>query len=298
MRHVLSIDGGGIRGIIPCCTLITLEQQLGKPTREVFGMLAGTSTGALLAAALAAGIPAADILKVYTDRAGEIFNGLLPTEKMLATGHRYEALNMAKVLRSELGPSAHWALNDSPLRILLTAMGANKHPWYFVQDNPKNAQTTGKLSLVDCATASAAAPTYFDPWNVPGIGPCFDGGVGVTGNPVYQACREAFEFDDFSPADTRVVSLGTGYFPASKDEAAPHGFLDTLTWTIDTLLASPQDQQTEFVNERWPGILRRSDWQLPRAIDLADTSAIPDLVAIGKQAAAAMNWCDVLSGSE
>ncbi|HZY60057.1 MAG TPA: patatin-like phospholipase family protein, partial [Candidatus Binataceae bacterium] len=73
MRYVLSIRGGGIRGIIPCCCLVKLEEQLGGLTRDHFQLCAGTSTGALLAAAIAAGIPARDLLKVYTDQSKEIF---------------------------------------------------------------------------------------------------------------------------------------------------------------------------------------------------------------------------------
>ena len=91
-----------------------------------------------------------------------------------------------------------------------------------MKDNPRNAQTTGTLRLVDCAVASAAAPTYFAPWTIQ-IGDravvLVDGGVGVTGNPVYQACVEAFYYDDFTPDDTRVVSLGTGYFPSGDRHA-------------------------------------------------------------------------------
>jgi patatin-like phospholipase/acyl hydrolase len=73
MKKILSIDGGGIRGIIPASTLVALEQQLGMPVRECFDFAAGTSTGALIAAAAAAGVPAARILEIYTTRANEIF---------------------------------------------------------------------------------------------------------------------------------------------------------------------------------------------------------------------------------
>src|SRR5215467_4774625 len=72
-RRILSIDGGGIRGIIPASTLVALETQLGKPVREVFDFVAGTSTGALIAAGVAAGVPAARMLEIYTERADEIF---------------------------------------------------------------------------------------------------------------------------------------------------------------------------------------------------------------------------------
>ena len=70
-RYLLSIDGGGIRGIIPALALLKLEQETGRPARDVFSFVAGTSTGALLAAAVAAGIPAAQMVDVYKNRSAE-----------------------------------------------------------------------------------------------------------------------------------------------------------------------------------------------------------------------------------
>lgn len=61
-RRVLSIDGGGIRGIIPAVLLTELERQTGRPARETFDFIAGTSSGALAAGALAAGVPAERIV--------------------------------------------------------------------------------------------------------------------------------------------------------------------------------------------------------------------------------------------
>jgi uncharacterized protein len=297
-RRLLTIDGGGIRGIIPAATLVALEQQTGTPVRESFDFLAGTSTGALIAAALAAGLPATQIMNIYTQRAGEIFTPpkILADPKRLVAGYMYDPANIRNVLESEFGAAAGWTLNDSPVRLLLTSKGIDTHPWYFVRDNPKNAQTTGALGLIDCAVASASAPTYFSPWTVDIAGQptvLVDGGVGVTGNPVYQACVEAFYYDDFTPGDTQVVSLGTGFFPTGN--TVPTGFLGWLSWTVDALLDAPEDQQSELVNRHFPGILQRFDWQLPHDIDMADTSAIPGLVAIGQQVAAAMDWSKILA---
>src|ERR1019366_246482 len=88
MRYILSIRGGGIRGIIPACCLMKLESQLGGITRDHIAYCAGTSPGALLTAPIAAGIPAADILKVYTDRSKEIFTptGIIADAKRVAEG--------------------------------------------------------------------------------------------------------------------------------------------------------------------------------------------------------------------
>ena len=298
MRRILSIDGGGIRGIIPASTLVKLEEQMGKPVHECFDFIAGTSTGALIAAAAAAGVPAQRILNIYVERSGEIFTPPQPlaNAKRLFHGYMYDPENIKKVLVSEFGAAATWVLNQSPVRLLLTAKGIDTHPWYFVQDNPKNAQTTGNLGLVDCAVASASAPTYFSPYQMTVAGqvsPMLDGGVGVTGNPVYQACVEAFYFDDFKQDETRVVSLGTGSFPHSSE--VPSGLLGWLQWTVDTLLDAPEDQQIELVNRHFPGIMQRFDWKLPHKIDMADTGSIPELTGIGKQAAAGMDWKAILA---
>ena len=65
-RYLLSIDSGGIRGIIPTIALVKLERTTGRLTRDIFSFVAGTSTGAIIAAAIAAGIPATQILDFYT----------------------------------------------------------------------------------------------------------------------------------------------------------------------------------------------------------------------------------------
>jgi hypothetical protein len=150
--------------------------------------------------------------------------------------------------------------------------------------------------MVDCAVASASAPTYFSPWtiNIDGQATVLvDGGVGVTGNPVYQACVEAFYYDTFDQADTRVISLGTGFFPTGN--TVPKGLLGWLEWTIDALLDAAEDQQPELVNRHFPGVMKRFDWKLPSAIDMADTGSIPTLVNVGQQATQGMDWQSILN---
>src|ERR1700683_3283328 len=100
MRTILSIRGGGIRGIIPCCCLVRLEQQLGGLTRDHIDYCAGTSTGALLAAAVPACIPASQLLTVYTERSKETFTPTGPPAdaKRLLAGYMYDPQNLRKVL--------------------------------------------------------------------------------------------------------------------------------------------------------------------------------------------------------
>jgi hypothetical protein len=298
MKYLLSIDGGGIRGIIPALALLKLEQITNQPAREIFSFVAGTSTGALLASAIAAGIPASHIVDIYKARLRDIFKPGKPwnTIRQYTAGHKYNSANLCKVLREEFGAAADWCLNDSPIDILLTAKGlADGKPWYFVRDNPHNAGTTGTLSLLDCATASAAAPTYFDPWPmpVPVNGKVVDGGVGVTGNPVYQACVEAFCYSPgYSPADTTIVSFGTGRFIKKSN---PKLVTDWLDWVLDTLLHSPCDQQTELVRRHYPeALFHRFEANLPSDIDMDDIDRIGDLEQVGRTFAAKLDWEQVL----
>src|SRR5579871_1406595 len=201
MHTILSIRGGGIRGIIPCCCLMKLESQLGGVTRDHIDFCAGTSTAALL--------------KVYTDGVAKIFKptGTLAQIKRGVKGFMYDPKNLYNVLHDVLGAQAAWTINDSPIRVMISATAMDGHNWFFVKDNPKNAKTTGSVKLTDAAVASSSAPTFFDHWTINGIAgqavTFYDGGVGGTANPAYQACVEAFEFDSFKPADTRLVALGT-----------------------------------------------------------------------------------------
>ncbi len=72
-QYVLAIDGGGVRGLIPAVALAKLERVTGKRCRDIFSFVAGTSTGALITAAIAAGIPAERIAQIYLTRARDIF---------------------------------------------------------------------------------------------------------------------------------------------------------------------------------------------------------------------------------
>ncbi|HTP32334.1 MAG TPA: patatin-like phospholipase family protein [Candidatus Acidoferrales bacterium] len=298
MRNILSIRGGGIRGIIPCCCLIRLEEQLGGLTRDHIHLCAGTSTGALLTASVAAGVPARDLLKVYTDQSHEIFtpSGVVGDAKRGVEGFTFDPTNLRDVLARNLGPAANWTVNDSPVRIMISATAMNGHNWFFVKDNERNSRTTGGVKLVDAAVASACAPTYFDHWRIDGIQGrtirFFDGGVGGTANPAYQAAVEAFEYDDFVPRASRLISLGTGFYPASDDP--PKGLIAVIEWVTSTLVDTSEDWVDEAVERQWPGLMQNFNPELPRDIDMADTSAIPDLVRIGQQTAAAMDWTQIL----
>lgn len=306
MKRILSICGGGIRGALTCGPLIALERQTGKLVRDNFDMIAGTSTGALIAAGAAAGIPATRLLDIYLKRAKtDIFHqdGLsavpaVEQVEWVRRGYHYPAGNIERVLREEFGAAADWSINDAPVRLMLTARWRGR-TWYFVRDNQKNGRYTGTCSLVQAAVASAAAPTYFSSYYVnPGrdlVGRCYDGGIGGLANPCYQAAVEAFEYDDFDPADTQLVALGTGYYRDPRpDPNPPNNLVDVISLTIDSLLDSADDFMVAATNRQWPGLMKWFNWPLPRTIDMGDVDAIPELAKIGQAAGALMDWSAIL----
>ena len=301
MRRILTIDGGGIRGIIPATLLAALEAATGRPVRETFDFVAGTSTGAVIAAGVAAGIPAERLAALYAERSPEVFRRIpiVSAVRRVLRGDLYDTHRLHALIREELGPEARdWRLNDAPIDLLITAKRLEDGmPWYFVRDTPANSGRAGAFRLADVVTASAAAPTYFQPWTIDGVGELIDGGIGVAGNPVYQACVEAFDYTDrYEPSSTLVVSLGTGRFP---ERARPSWLWPWLGWLLSELLRSPAEQQTELVQRHWPETaFHRIDVELQRDIGLDAVDRVDELRAIGARLASTVDWTALLEGRD
>ena len=290
-----------MRGIIPALALEALEAATGRLARESFDFLAGTSTGAVIAAAVGAGIPAERIVSLYRRRGPELFRRIpvVSLLRRIAVGNQYEVATLRRMIGEELGDLAGWRVNDVPRDIMVTAKGLDDgHSWYFVKDHPRETDgRTGKLLLADCVTASAAAPTYFAPWPIEGIGLLVDGCVGVAGNPVYQACVEAFEYSGYEPASTTVVSLGTGRF---LDRRRPTWLWSWVEWVLGEMFRSPGEQQTELVQRHYDAAtLYRIDVRLPRDYPL-DTigDGLDELEGIGRGLAALIDWPAVLAARD
>jgi len=310
-RFLLSIDGGGIRGIIPACALVALERTMGgKLTRDVFHFVGGTSTGAILTAGVAAGIPAEQILRLYVDRGPELFRGgpgsVWNTLKRVFTGSMYDIATLHRLLCEELGDRQDWTMNSPDIDLLITAKRVSDGmPYYFVKDNEFNKRTTGKVRLADCVVASAAAPTYFQPWPIASVGDLVDGGVGVAGNPVYVSCVEAFSYTGkYKPEETTVVSLGTGRFPTRMGRPPkaiwPPPLWTWLLWILGELLDSPGEQQTDIAFRQFvPAGMRFYRWDiaLERHVDMADAASIDDLRQWGEREASRIPWQGILDGT-
>lgn len=308
-KYILSLDGGGIRGIIPLIALAKLEHTTHTLSRETFSFVAGTSTGAIITGGIAAGMPASQILDIYVKRSREIFQ-ITPFSfiQRLFNGFLYSTEELHSVIKEELGPFSNWSINDSPIDILISSKRViDGMPFYFVKNNKSNSCRCGDVLLADVITASASAPTYFYPWKlkIEGKEASFtDGGVGVAGNPVYQACVEAFYYNDnYDPSTTTIVSLGTGRFPRMYQ---PRWLPEWFDWILAELLSSPGEQQTEIVQRHFPRSpfyrldpdLKDIDPSLTTNIPSDDISKIERLIEYGEKFASMIDWSAILDGTD
>lgn len=247
IRRIVSLDGGGIRGLVTCRWLAGVDAALaaaGKgdiPTR--FDLLAGTSTGGLIACGLALGRSPAELAQLYRVRRHEIFPGMgrrlwSRTARLLTQGPsapRYDGRGLEAVLADTFGDAR---LGDLRLPTLVTAYDTiSRKPVVFKSFKPEHAA----LRVRDVCRATAAAPTYFPahPLRVEGVERALvDGGI-VANNPTACAIAEALRKDDrvHCPHDLLVLSVGSGERtrPIDLRSAREWGALEWAVPIIDVL---------------------------------------------------------------
>ena len=231
-RFILSIDGGGIRGIIPAKILVDLERRLktkGKTKQlwEYFDLIAGTSTGAIIAAGLTCPRPKApqkaacspaELLSLYADEGKDIFDSNFITKLVNPGGaleERYSAAPLEKKLITGMGEKT--LIESALTKVLMTAYDIENRRAVFMTNSDGDH---AKIRFWQAARASSAAPTYFEPALVEDLGSIennttksmalIDGGV-FANDPTLAAYVEACKLNWAADGDRiTVLSLGTG----------------------------------------------------------------------------------------
>jgi patatin-like phospholipase/acyl hydrolase len=205
--RVLSIDGGGIRGIIPALVLAEIERRSQKRVWELFDLIAGTSTGGILACALCAPdpLPAEQLVGLYEEEGPHIFDRSIWQRIRSAEGlldEKYSAAALDRALERFLSDKR---LADTKPDLLVPAYNMGEPgPYFFKSRKAREEGEDFPLSVV--ARATSAAPTYFEP-SALNDQALVDGGVFAT-NPAMCAFAEVMRFQP--TADIVLLSLGTG----------------------------------------------------------------------------------------
>jgi predicted acylesterase/phospholipase RssA len=275
----IAIDGGGIRGVIVTRALSILEQQLGKTSPELFRLAAGTSTGSILSAGIAAGLSATRMHELYLSLGKTIFRRSWRTFFWPLTRYRYPHKPLSRALLKYIGNQKmvdFWT-STTPTDVVITTFDMLTNKTCFVK--PWKPEYMN-WSVIQAVLASSSIPTYF-----PVVaGRYVDGGVGSYANPCYLAAYEAKFCLKWDPMETTLISLGTGRDPKPVKAGQPARFRawEWLIPTLDAFLSSADDQQVHLVDTFFKEMdFRRFQVDLTRPIAMDDPSAIPELIKYG-----------------
>jgi predicted acylesterase/phospholipase RssA len=283
-KHVaIAIDGGGMRGVIVTKALTMLEESLGRPIHDLARLYAGTSTGSIITAGLAAGLTAARIHELYLELGEGIFRKSWRTLLFPFSRYRYEPGPLESALHSELGDRKMgdlWQNESLTLTdMVITTFDVLNNKTCFIKPWKLQYQD---WPMVKAVLASSSVPTYFPPVE----GRFVDGGVGSYANPCYLAAYELTYCLGWNPEETTLISLGTGRSPDVVQPGQPERFLpwEWLDPVLDAFLSSASDQQVLLVETFFKKLdFRRFQVDLREALPMDDTGHNSELLEYGIQ---------------
>jgi patatin-like phospholipase/acyl hydrolase len=261
--RILTIDGGGIGGIIPARILERLHA-VDSRILDQADLIAGTSTGGLIALGLAAGHSPAELCALYLDQTQEIFSSehhRFVVERPFRAKLSPEGLRRAAA--AIVGQKTLGDLTTKPVLIPVTALRRADHSHrpagiflstaYRLTGNDKlEKYASSKWKCIDVAMATSAAPTFFPAHEV--LDPsgksdtkwlCWDGGI-IANNPALAALGEVYRLqlaqkgeevrkDSIQMPDVRILSLGTGYRDIPV-EAGDWGLIQSASPVVSVLM--------------------------------------------------------------
>lgn len=211
--RILAIDGGGIKGIFPVAFLAGLETRYlnGCSISSYFDLIAGTSTGGIIALGIGAGLKATALRDLYLHRGGEIFppDGALQRGLRKAVGlfkYRYDRKALNRIMLECLGDLT---LGHSRARLCIPSCdGRHGDLYVFKTPHHSDYRLDFREKMADVAAATSAAPTYFRPFEQGGY-IFLDGGVWAN-NPIMVGLAEALSCFDVPRERVCILSLGCG----------------------------------------------------------------------------------------
>jgi patatin-like phospholipase/acyl hydrolase len=293
--RILSLDGGGIRGAFTASLLAEIEARLGIRIGDYFDLVAGTSTGAMIAVAVAAGIPASTIAELYENVGPDIFRPR-PDYKpqklryrvpfaMIRRGLRkrnsvrlddvlqtkYDPARLKAALTEVFGEDKVGKLGKCRVVIPSVDSTAGKVVVFKTPHLPKLTRDRHE-PIVNVLLATTAAPTYFPHASLGAGGAFLDGGLWAN-NPSLVAYTEAMKIrldctrdidPQFDPEEVKILSIGTG---EQRYSLTPPGASAGLGWwgqRVFDVMSMSQSQGVDchlkyLLGERY----RRINFDLP-----------------------------------
>lgn len=299
MKRVLSIDGGGIRGLIPALILAELESATHQPISKLFDLVVGTSTGGLLA--LGVSMPehgnqpkhtASDLVNIYLNHGRTIFKrsfwkGVSSVAGL--TDEIYSAEGLESVLEQYFGNTT---MAQALTRCMVTTYNIQARTPLFIKSwQPKHSE----IAMTEAGRATSAAPTYFEPAQITIQGvshPLVDGGVFIN-SPAVSAYAEAKLL--FPNETIQVLSLGTGELTRpiplreAKDWGKAEWLAPLLSCIFDGVADASDYQMTQLLGPQY----RRMQIKLENASDDMDNASQSNLNSLRDEAQRLMDSTDM-----
>ncbi len=291
--RILALSGGGYLGLYSAALLAALEEQIGEPIGRRFDLIAGTSVGGIIAAAVAFELPLAQLVAFFHDHGAEVFSPrampsgavsrLLDLSRSVL-GPKYSNAALRKVLDERLGGAT---FDEALHPLVLPAVNVTRSlTKVFKTPHAPASRGDERVSVADAVLAACAAPAYFPA--VP-IGDALyaDGGLFAVA-PDQVALHEAEHFIGIDVARVRMLSIGTatvGYQPAEGVDADA----GAVGWLSDgrlilTLIAVQQQHVQAMMEDRLGPRYLRLDAPWPAdaglGIDIATAQAAQTLAAL------------------
>ena len=286
---VLSLDGGGVRGYLTASILANIEKYLndGKseyiPLGKYFDLIAGTSTGAIIAGLLAKGKTAKRVKEIYEADMAFIFADEMKNSKLNIWSSKYKKTNLEAKAKEYFGETT-FARKDLVTNLLVTTVDiTTAKPRFYKSDYfAKNSTRVDEL-LADAIVASASAPTYFPlSKEMEYSSYLVDGGI-VANNPSLVALIDGIKLQKQEEYEkTVLLSVGTGRvcempYDVQKLEDTQLGWISNNKAIIELLMNSQSklaEYQTEFLANELGVECKRLNPDLGQKVGLDEVAKI------------------------
>ena len=277
--QVLSLDGGGLRGIFAAASLAAWEDDFGTSVADHFDLIVGTSTGGIIALALGFGMSPAEVVSIYVDHGERIFPRVRRARRQLLrhlVRPRYCKAEFRAVLQECFGDRI---LGDSKVRLAIPTYDlVADHVHLFRTPHHRDLRRDWRVPVVEVALATAAAPTFFPVHRVDEHR-LIDGGVWAN-NPALVGVAECFDRLAGERGRIRVLSVGTASELRERRATLDVGGL--FAWRTDGLDVMLRGQCLAATNHArlilGRSNLVRVDVSPPEGLHQLDSVSAPDLI--------------------
>ena len=281
---ILSVDGGGIRGIFPAHILQCVQERLGIDVFDHFDMIAGTSTGSIIAAGIACQKQPLELVSLYRKHGAEIFGqktkSWWPSIVKQGMHSKYENKNLKTILHNEFGDAK---LGDIEKPLLIPTTDIGNGGVHVFKSSYSNSFTRDKnVAVMQAVLASCSAPAFFNPTKVDNY-LLADGGVWAN-NPALAAVIDAQYRLNVDIKNIRILSIGTGQSKTAygTDENKSWGLLrgwKNLEFISFLLSLQAQSTQNYLQLMLAKDQLIRLDFKSDNPLPMDDTTILDDLVS-------------------